>query len=890
MDSLKDKNLMVIDGSSLVFRAFYALPPLTTKDGLNTNSIYGFLNMMYRLQEDYDIDYIAVVFDKKGPTFRHKIFKDYKGNRDKTPSELLEQIPIIKDSLAAMNIELLELDDYEADDIAGTLAKLGEERGMKVSLVTGDKDYLQLASKATRVLITKRGITEMKEYYAEDFTEEFGLEPDQLVDLIGLMGDPSDNIPGVPGIGEKTGIKLLKDFGSLEGVYENLDKVTGKKRLENLIANEEVAYLSKDLGRIRRDLELDLSIEDLKLREHDYKKLLEIYEKLNFRNLLSKLPEGLGGRTEDFKCDYEFASLDMVDGLIKDIEDLGEFSFKFLYNDDRYVVEPIIGLGLKIGEKVYYFDDGEVDISELIVKMKDIFENPSIEKSSHRVKSEIFGLLCHGIELRSVVFDSQVAKYLIDPSQSDYAIAELAREYLGLVLPTEEELLGKGKNKKIYGELDREKRGSYIAQHLLVVDMVREEMLKSIGDQEMDDLYYRVELPLSEVLAHMEYEGISVDAAVLRDLGGEFDSTLDFLTEKIYLAAGQEFNINSPKQMGEILFDVLELPVIKKTKTGYSTDAEVLGKLKGSHEIIDYILEYRQIAKLKTTYIDGLLALIDEDGKIHSTFNQTVASTGRISSAEPNLQNIPIKTEEGRKIRRAFKVKSEDYLFVDGDYSQIELRVLAHISQDEKLMEAFFHDEDVHTRTAAQVFRVDEDQITALLRNRAKAVNFGIIYGISDYGLARDLEIPRSEAREYIDRYLENYNMVHDYMDDIVAKGKIDGYVETILKRRRYIPELESKNFNVRGFGERIAMNTPIQGSAADIIKLAMVELYKKLREEGLESKLILQIHDELIIETKKSELDRVKEIMRDLMENAIELKVPLKVDIVVGDNWYDTM
>ena len=893
MNREKQKRLLVIDGNSLIHRAFYALPLLSTKDGIYTNGVYGFLTMLYRIQEEYNYDYISVAFDKKGPTFRHEAFDLYKANRDSTPNELSLQFPILKEILTAMNINQIEMDRYEADDIAGTLAKLGEEEGLDVVLVTGDRDYLQLASDKTKVLITKKGITELEEYDRNKIIEEYGITPEQFIDLKGLMGDKSDNIPGVPGIGEKTGIKLLKEFSNMEALYENIDSVSGEKTKESLIEHKSTAFLSRKLGEIITNIPLDCSLEELKVEEPDWERLEEIYNKLEFNSLLSKIPEDKLSTKEDlsYEVKYKIVKNNDYNLIIKEIDKEKSFSFKFLFEEENYIKSEILGIGIKAGENIaYYIDFLENDINIFREKFKSYFESDKIEKYGHMLKTDIFALLKLDINIENIAFDTMIGSYLLNPAQSNYSINELAKEYLNIYGIDEEELLGKGKNKKSFKDLSLETQAEYISMTLDFINKVKEPIEEKIEEQGMKELYYNVELPLVEVLAYMEYNGFKVDLQVLEELGEEFQKEIDDLTQDIYSLAGEEFNINSPKQLGEILFDKLNLPVIKKTKTGYSTDAEVLDKLKGQHEIIDKILKYRQMVKLKSTYIDGLINEVNpETGKIHSTFHQTVTNTGRISSTEPNLQNIPIRTEEGRKIRKAFVAKSNEYILVDGDYSQIELRVLAHISQDPKMMEAFFHNEDIHTKTASEVFNIPKEEVTPLMRSRAKAVNFGIVYGISDYGLSRDLDISRKEAKEYIDNYLKNYNMVNKYMDDIIKKGKKDGYVETLLNRRRYIPELKSRNFNVRSFGERIAMNTPIQGSAADIIKISMVRVHKELTKRNLKSKLILQVHDELIIETFKDEEDEVKEIMKDVMENAIKLSIPLKVEISTGENWYET-
>mgnify|MGYP000993584378 FL=1 len=893
MTGKRKEKLMVIDGNSLIHRAFYALPLLTTKDGIYTNGVYGFLTMLYKIREEYDIDYLCVAFDKKGPTFRHKAFDLYKANRQSTPNELSQQFPILKEILSAMNIAQLELEDYEADDIAGTLSKFGENNQMEVILVTGDRDYLQLSSNNTKVLITKKGITELEEYDEKRIIEEYGITPEQFIDLKGLMGDKSDNIPGVPGIGEKTGIKLLKEFGTMENLYNNIDKVGGKKTRESLIENQNTAFLSKKLGEIIRNAPLDFTLEELKVEEPDWDRLAKLYETLEFKSLLSKISSDKISKVEDstYKVKYKIIKENNYEPIINEIKSEKSFCFKFLYENHIYVSSQILGIGIKVGNNTsYYIDYSENDIEIFISKFKEYFESREIEKYGHMMKADIVGLLRLNINLKNMIFDTMIGSYLLNPASMSYSINELGKEYLNIYGVDEEELLGKGKNKKSYKDLSIEDKAEYISMTLDLIYKVKEPIKDNLNQQEMTQLYYDVELPLVEVLADMEFNGFKVDLDVLNQLGDEFQKEIDNLTKEIYDLAGREFNINSPKQMGEILFDELGLPVIKKTKTGYSTDAEVLDKLKGQHEIIEKILKYRQMVKLKSTYIDGLINVVDEKTqKIHSSFNQTVTNTGRISSTEPNLQNIPIKTEEGRKIRKAFVPQSDEYVLVDGDYSQIELRVLAHISKDPKLMDAFYNNEDIHTKTASEVFGVPKEEVTPLMRSRAKAVNFGIVYGISDYGLSRDLDISRKEAKEYIDNYLNNYNMVEKYMDDIIKIGKEKGYVETILKRRRYIPELKSKNYNVRSFGERVAMNTPIQGSAADIIKVAMVRVYEELNKRNLKSKLILQVHDELIIETHKDEEKEVEKLMKDIMENAVNLDIPLKVELKAGENWYET-
>ncbi len=899
---MSDKKLMIIDGNSLLHRAFYALPTLTTKEGLHTNAVYGFLTMLYKIHDDYNPDYIGVAFDRKGATFRHKEYQEYKAGRKKTPDELGMQFSVLKEVLDKLNIFRVELEGFEADDLAGTLAKHGEKNGLDVILVTGDKDYLQLINDKTKVLITRKGMTNLEVYDEKALFERYEVTPTQFIDLKGLMGDQSDNIPGVPGVGEKTGIKLLKQFDSIEGIYENIDSISGKKLVERLAENKQQAFMSKRLATIITDVPVNINIEELKREEPDYDELYNLYKELEFNSLLSKINKGNLNTYLESNSNNENNLIDSIieriedekslDNLIKKIRDTNELFFKIIINGENYLRDNIIGIVIKTDkEKTYYIDIKETDdIKHMVNRLKEVFENESIKKVGHNLKEDITALLRHDIRINGIDFDSVIAQYIIASSQSDYGINKLAEEYLHINIDGEEEVLGKGKKKKSFGDISLDDRIKYFNNFINVLFNIEKRLKEIIDQQNMHKLYYEVELPLIEVLANMEYEGFTVDVARLTELGEEFDKRIQDLKKNIYDLSGEEFNINSPKQLAEILFEKLGLPVIKKTKTGYSTNAEVLDKLKGKHPIIEKILEYRHVVKIKSTYIDGLMSQINEKtNKVHSSFNQTITTTGRISSTEPNLQNIPIRTEEGRKIRKVFISRNSDYTLVDADYSQIELRVLAHISDDPKLKEAFFTGEDIHTKTASEVFNIPKDEVTSLMRSRAKAVNFGIVYGISDYGLSTDLNISRKEARKYIDNYLSNYQKVKEYMDSIIKIGKEQGYVETIFNRRRYLPELKSKNFNLRSFGERTAMNTPIQGSAADIIKVAMVKVYSELKMKKMKSKLTLQVHDELIIEAHKDELNEVKELLKNLMENAIELNVPLKVDMETGDSWYDT-
>lgn len=889
---MENKKIMIIDGSSLLYRGFYALPLLTTKEGIYTNGIYGFLTMLYKVMDEKQPDYISVVFDKKGPTFRHEEYEKYKGNRQSTPSELVQQFPMIREVLNAMKIKHFELSGFEADDIAGTLAKMGEEKSLEVILVTGDKDYLQLATEKTKVLITRKGITDLEEFDRSIIIEKYGITPEQLIDLKGLMGDQSDNIPGVPGIGEKTGLKLLKEYGTIENIYENLDNISGKKLKENLSENRDLAFLSRKLGEIITHIPMDVEIEDLKIEEPDWEKLIKLYESLEFNSLINKFSKEYSPEEEELNSPLEYDIIDSskYENLIGSIKKEGKFGFKFILSGDNYIESKIIALGIKIKNAHTNIIHIENNVEEFIHSFKSLFEDKDIKKIGHSIKSDIVILSRLGIEIENIEFDSMIAQYLINPAQSTYSINDISKEYLNYYGVDEEAIFGKGKNKRVFSDLTEEEMCEYLSFTLDTVLNAEIKMKKTLGEQEMLDLYYNVELPLVQVLASMEYYGFKIDSEELKRLGKEYEEEITTLTNEIYELGEMEFNINSPKQLGDVLFEKLLLPVIKKTKTGYSTDAEVLDKLKDQHPIIEKVLRYRQIVKLKSTYIDGLLALINtETDRVHSSFNQTITTTGRISSTEPNLQNIPIRTNDGRRIRKAFIAEDSNYTLVDADYSQIELRVLAHISKDPKLMEAFINNEDIHRKTASEVFNVSREDVSSELRGRAKAVNFGIVYGISDYGLSRDLNISRKEAKEYIDNYLANYILVKEYMVNIVEEGKRNGYVETILHRRRYIPELTAKNFNIKSFGERIAMNTPIQGSAADIIKMAMVNVYNELKNRKLKSRLILQVHDELIIEAARDEIEEIKDIMKDIMENSIKLDVPITVDLEVGDSWYDT-
>lgn len=880
MIDMKREKMVIIDGNSLMNRAYYALPQLTNSKGVHTNAVYGFTGMILKIMEEIKPDYIVTAFDKKSPTFRHMEYSEYKAGRKKMPPELNEQFPIVKDVLKAFNIGIYEIDGFEADDIIGTVSKTcGKD--MDVLIYTGDRDALQLVSDSVKVAITKKGITDVEVYDEDAIKEKYGSTPKEFIDIKGLMGDSSDNIPGIPGIGEKTAIKLIESFGSVEGVIKNSKEITGKRIRELVEVYGEQALFSKKLATIVTDVPIEFDISEIKIKEPDRDKLAGLFKELEFKSLISKLPAAEGAEADAVKL-KEYTSLGKAEilELIQKIEDEKKFSVIFNIKGSGYSNTDIEGMAISVGGcDASYIPSGH----DYISMFKNVFEDDKISKICHNAKDVFVSLYKHGIYLKGLCFDTAIASYLLNPSESTYNVDELADRFLNESIPGIKEI-----KEMLKKNPDERLAQNFLCTEAVYVYRLYEVLLNQLKEKGMLKLYTDVEQPLIEVLAYMEIYGFTADRDMLKELSSEFGSEIDNLTSQIYNLAGGEFNINSPKQLGFILFDKLNLPVIKRTKTGYSTDAEVLEKLAPQNEIIGKILEYRQIMKLKSTYADGLLNIIEDDNKIHSSFNQTVTATGRISSTEPNLQNIPIKLEMGRRIRKVFVPSGSDFLILSADYSQIELRVLAHISQDASLIEAFYNKLDIHRKTASEVFNVPQDEVTPLMRSRAKAVNFGIVYGISDYGLSRDLKISRSEAKTYIDNYLGKYSGVKKYMKSIVEKARLTGYVTTIMNRRRYIPELKSSNHNVRSLGERLAMNTPIQGSAADIIKIAMVKVYNSLKRNNLKSRLILQVHDELILEVHRDEIEQVMEIVKDNMEHAVELSVPLEADIKIGNNWFE--
>lgn len=876
------KKILLIDGSSLIFRAFYAIRNLTTREGVPTGAVYGFINMYQAAVDKIQPDYILVAFDNAGPTLRTKDYAEYKGNRQKTPDELLTQFGMVRDLLDSYNVKHFAMDDYEADDIIGTLSKMSNDMDIHSYMLTGDRDYFQLVDDKSSVLYTVKGISNLDIYDEAKVMEKYDLQPEKLIEVKGLMGDQSDNIPGVPGVGEKTAIKLIKDFGTIEGVYENIDKVSGKVLPQKLLDNRDSAFISRKLGEIITNVELDFSIEDLAVKEPNRDELYEKFKLLEFNTLTTQFaPE----TNEAFDFEAKVVGVNRFGDISSYILKNKKMIFDIIYEGD-YLLEKPRYIGIKGNKSNVLVVDLSKDLDAFVSKFKEIFENPEIEKVGFDIKKLIVLLSRIGINLEENYQDLMIMAYLINP-KGDYSLKDISFSELEKDIKSLEEYLGKGKSAKSLDDLELVYVEEYLTNNLFVIEKSLESLQEKLEDSNMTHLLEDIDLPLIKVLASMEILGIKIDRDEFENLQIEINEKIEDLTAKIYELSGEEFNINSPKQLGEILFDKMKLPVIKKTKTGYSTNVDVLAKLRSEHEIIPLIEQYRQVSKLKGTYIDGLIKVINEDGRIHSKFNQTVAATGRLSSTDPNLQNIPIKTEEGRLIRKAF-VAGNDKLFVSADYSQIELRVLAALTEDKNMLDAFKEGIDIHTKTASEVFNVSLDEVTKRQRSDAKAVNFGIVYGISDYGLSEDLNIPRKQAKMYIEEYLASYPEISKYMDSVVKKAKEDGYVETLFNRRRNIPELKSSNFNVRSFGERIALNTPIQGTAADIIKIAMINVYERLNKEKLNSKLILQIHDELIIEAEQSELEKVKKILKEEMENAVDINVNLLVEVDSGVTWYE--
>ena len=867
------ERLLILDSNSLMNRAFYAIPPLTTTEGVHTNAVYGFTNMLFKMKEEIKPDYIVAAFDRKAPTFRHKEYEEYKAGRKKMPPELGEQFPIIKEVLNLLAVNIYEIDGFEADDIIGTLAKFAEKNNIEVFIVTGDRDALQLATNNIKVVITKKGVTETAVYDEKSFIDEFGVTPTQYIDVKGLMGDKSDNIPGVPGVGEKTAFKLIASYGSMEGVLSNIDEISGKKLKENLETYSEQAIFSKKLATIMTEVPIEFDLDDIKSQDsYNREELKKMFFKLQMKSLLAKLPgDDIEGESEEEKIEItEVNNVELLKSILKEEKEIAFISYK-LNDGNIYSKMELDKIYLSYGEKTYLIDMKLISMEnpeESTRLLKNFMENDKITKVIHDGKNLVTTLTKLGIDIKEYIFDTAIAAYLIDSARSEYPLVTLINEYLG------KEVKGEGDTLVCTAVSNMKELYSYLKER--------------ISKEDMDELYYDVEHPLIFILSSMEAVGFKVNREKLDELAIKFKEEIARTEKEIFELCEEEFNINSPKQLGKILFEKLDLPVIKKTKTGYSTNAEVLEKLMDKHEVIPKIIYYRQITKLNSTYVEGLKNVIDQDGAIHSSFNQTVTTTGRLSSTEPNLQNIPVKYEMGREIRKVFIPKEDTDVLLSCDYSQIELRVLAHMSGDQNMIDAFNHHSDIHTKTASEVFKVPVEEVTSLMRSRAKAVNFGIVYGISDFSLSQDLKITKKEASEYMEIYFDRYPKIKGYLESAKEEAKEKGYVLTILNRRRFIPEIKSSNKIVKALGERLAMNAPIQGSAADIIKLAMVKVYNRIKKENLDSEIILQVHDELILNVKENELEVVKALVKEEMENVLKMAVTLEVDTNIGNTWYE--
>ncbi len=873
--------ILLVDGHSILNRAFYGLPDLTNSKGEHTNAVLGFINIIMKVLEEEKPTHLAIAFDVHQKTFRHEMFTEYKGTRKGMPDELRSQVPIIKDLLRAMKVTVLECPGFEADDIIGTLARKGESFGMDVSVLSGDRDLLQLATERILIKIpkTKGGQTTVENYYANDVVELYGVTPLEFIDMKGLMGDASDNIPGVPGIGEKTAGKIISTYHSIENAYEHIEDIKPNKAKENLSAFYEQAIMSKVLATIQCDAPIDVDFDSMKYGSMFTKEAYEYVKQLELKSLLKHFD------VSDEKVELAFQT-NIIDDLVEMENYFTSLSkctqigvFALIENGD------FLGLGITKDGKQADFIVCSMFITEdlIISRFMDCYKmNDKLHIITNDLKAlrKVLPLVCEGR-----VDDTSVAAYLLRPLKDSYGYDDIARDYIGVTLPNRKELLGKMELSLFV--MQEPKVMQYLSYEICIPFIAITRLMDDLREMKMYELYRDIEIPTVYVLEHMEREGVRIDADALCSYGEMLGEKVQALEKKIYQTAGEEFNINSPKQLGEVLFDKLQLPGAKKTKTGYSTNVDVLNKLKGDYPIVADVLEYRQVAKLKSTYADGLASYIQEDGRIHGTFNQTITATGRISSTEPNLQNIPMRTELGRRIRKVF-IPKEDYVFVDADYSQIELRVLAHFSGDEKLIQAYRENQDIHALTASQVFGVPMGKVDDLMRRNAKAVNFGIVYGISAFGLSEDLAISRKEATEYIESYFKTYPGIKAFLDGAVETAKETGMVKTMYGRIRQIPELSSSNFMQRSFGERIAMNSPIQGTAADIIKIAMIRVHERLQREQLKSTLILQIHDELLVETHKDEVEQVKQIIQEEMMQAANLSVPLVVSLSVGKNWYE--
>ncbi len=891
-----DGKLVLVDGHSILNRAFFGIPDLTNSEGLHTNAVYGFLNILFKILDEEQPDYLTVAFDVHAPTFRHKMYDAYKGTRKPMAEELRQQVPLMKEMLTAMGVTILEKEGYEADDLLGTIAKQSEAQGLEVSIVSGDRDLLQLASDHIKIRIpkTKRTGTEIEDYLAKDVVEKYQVTPLQFIDVKALMGDSADNIPGVPGIGEKTATALIVSYGSIENAHDHLEEIKPNRAKQNLSEHYDMAQMSKELATIEIHAPIEYSLEDAKLGNLFTEEAYLMCKRLEFKNMLSRFdidaPKNLAEEHFTFVTDKK-----QISDIFKKAKKAGHIGCCLLPGEgiiteqlslfeqpkEQQVIE---GMSIAFSEEdIYYLSAGtEVSAEELLEEIREL-SGGQTKVSVMDLKETLKTL---PLPENDRYFDASVAAYLLNPLKNDYPYEDLAKDYAGLMIPSKTDLLGKESPVKAK-QAKPEAFLKYICYMAYIPWKTRDRLLEELNNTGMQTLYDTIELPLVYTLSDMEKEGVHVDAEELKRYGEELAAQIAVLEKEIYEGAGETFNINSPKQLGHILFEKLEMPYGKKTKTGYSTAADVLEKLAVEYPLVSKILEYRQLAKLKSTYADGLANFIEEDGRIHTNFQQTVTATGRLSSTDPNLQNIPIRMELGRMIRKVFLPK-DGYVFVDADYSQIELRILAHMSGDEMLIQAYREAQDIHRMTASQVFHTPFEEVTDLQRRNAKAVNFGIVYGISSFGLSQDLSISKKEAQEYIERYFESYPKIKEFLDGCVEKAKKDGYSVTMFGRRRPLPEISSSNFMQRSFGERIAMNAPIQGTAADIIKIAMNRVHRRLIDEGLKSRLLLQVHDELLIEAAPDEVDEVKKILDEEMKGAADLSVELEIDTHTGKNWYE--
>jgi DNA polymerase-1 len=878
------KKLVLIDGNSITYRAFFALPPLSNSKGQFTNAAYGFTTMLLKLLQDEQPTHLMVAFDKGKATIRQEIYPEYKGTREKTPNELREQFPIVREILNAFGIPYVEIEGHEADDIIGTITKRAEAEGYESLIVTGDKDLLQLVSDHVTTMLTRKGISETETYTVKDVADRYGLTPRQIIDLKGLMGDSSDNIPGIPGVGEKTALKLLAQYPSVEEILEHADEAPGKKLQEKLREHAESALLSKKLATINREVPIDVNLDDYRFESFDVGKVREIFKALEFKSLLDRLPEGGTESVAASAPEHKLPETKIIrtEDLPGIIETLPETIGVHLDLEGNYQHGEIHGIALAAKEAAWYLPVDSIMPNEVLT----LLQNPEKTKVFYDVKAVCTALKTQFLDLDRNVFCTLLASYLLSPSDGAPDLFDVIKRHLGWKI----EPLPKGTAKKKV-EISIEERANVAGAVALANVLLKEQLEHALEAGDLMPLYRDLELPLSFVLADMEHAGVRIDTEELKEIGEDLKLRIDELQKEIYELAGVEFNLNSPKQLGEVLFDKLGLPASKKTKTGYSTSADVLEKLAPHSPVVQKILEYRHLGKLLSTYVEGLLNAAREEGgvhRVHTQFNQALTATGRLSSTEPNLQNIPIRTEEGRRLRHVFVPSEPGWKILAADYSQIELRILAHISADESMIDAFVRDEDIHTRTATQVFEVSPEEVDSNMRRAAKAVNFGIVYGISDFGLSQNLNIPRKQAAQFIESYFAKFPGVKRYMEEIVEQARKDEYVTTLLGRKRHLPDIKASNFNVRSFAERTAMNTPIQGTAADIIKKAMVNIHEEMKKRQLRARMLLQVHDELIFECPPEEIDILSGLVRQEMEHVIVLSVPLKADLNVGDTWYE--